>query len=227
MNAKAQKSAPAIVVEDAKLAAQRHVSERAQIIGAIETAEDLRSNALLFALKMTITLGATSKDEVAKYWPSCNNPGVYASWFNVGAKAQTVVGEKLAIELIDKAAAVKGQQFQNARDALQAVIREAKAQGVKELKPAAAKLAVKSAIVSVGVKKEKAEIVKRGTKAQDAATLAAAAVEAGKGHREMAHFLKLCSNNAHRFAAPQGREDAHREAVQKLADACEAWSIFR
>jgi hypothetical protein len=219
----------AIAKNDAALADSAHAAERAQIIANIETAEDLRSNALISALRMTVTLGATSKEEVAASWPSCNNPGVYASWFNVGHKAQQVVGQKAALDLIAKAAAVKGQAFQNARDALQAVIKEAKAQGVKELKPAAAKMAAKAAIAKVSTPKiapaKKSEA--KGPSMQDAATMAAAAIACGKGHRELAAFVLLASQNAHRLPAPEGREEAHRAALKALELAADAWSVFK
>jgi hypothetical protein len=58
----------AIAKNDAALADSAHAAERAQIIANIETAEDLRSNALISALRMTVTLGATSKEEVAASW---------------------------------------------------------------------------------------------------------------------------------------------------------------
>lgn len=231
MNAQTLKNSPIVIDSkgDASLADDHNAAQRASIINAIELADGNMSQALLLALKMTVSLGATSKAEVEGAWPRCNNPGVYASWFNVGHKAQAVMGQKLALETIEKAAATKGQAFQNAIAALQSVIKEAKAQGVKELKPAAAKMAAKAAVTKVSAPKLKAPATenKRGPKLQDAATLAAAAVSSGAGARELAAFVLLCSNNAHRMAAPEGREEAHRLAVKKLEEAAEAWSVFR
>lgn len=232
MNAQtSKKPAPAAINPkgDAALADSNNAAQRAGIIGAIELADGNMAQALLLALKMTVTLGATSKDEVAANWPHCNNPGVYASWFNVGDKAQKVVGVKAALGLIEDAAKLKGQAFQNARNALQSVIGEAKAQGVKELKPAAAKMAAKAAITKVSAPKLKAPATesKRGPKLQDAATLAAAAVASGSGHRELAAFILLCSQNAHRLPAPEGREDLHRKALAAIEQAADIWAGFK
>lgn len=218
------------IQNDSQLADDTNASQRAGIIGAIELADGNMSQALLLALKMTVTLGATSKAEVEANWPRCNNPGVYASWFNVGHKAQAVVGMKAAEEIITKAAAVKGQAFQNAMKALQVVIKEAKSQGVKELKPAAARMAAKSAIAALSVPKAPAlnnSAPKRGPKLQDAATLAAAAIEAGKGHRELAAFVLLAAQHASRLPAPEGRDELHAQAVKKLQDAADVWAGFR
>lgn len=216
--------------DDTQLADSHNAEQRASIIGAIQLADGNLSQAMLLALKMTVTLGATSKEEVAANWPRCNNPGVYASWFNVGHKAQAVVGQKAALELIDKAARVKGQAFQNAREALQAVIKSAKEQGVKELKPAAAKMATKAALAKVETPKAPTldkSAGKRGPKLQDAATLAAAAVAAGKGHRELAAFVLLAAQHASRLPAPEGREELHAKACKALSDAAEVWSGFK
>lgn len=204
---------------------EAYKAERIKVLDNIDTAEDLLGTALLEGLRMTVLYGATSKDEVAEHYTRCGSPEVYASWFNRGDKAQAVIGRKLALEVIDKAAATKngGAAFVKARDALKAVIDTAKSSGSKQLANKPAATAVKAALALVSAPRVKAS---RPVKSQDSATMAAAALECGKGHREMAGFIKLASQQAHRLPAPAGREEAHRKALTALAEASEAWQVF-
>jgi hypothetical protein len=217
---------------DAALADERHASERCLILDGIDEADKLAGDALIEGLRMTVTLGKTSTDEVAKHYTRCNNPAVYSSWFNLGHRAQEVIGQKRTLETIAGAiGAGKGSAFQRAREALQAVLRTAKTQGVKTLDGRAAQNVVKEAVKSATSAAEERKAVKsavvRGVKVQDAATMARAALECGKGHREMAAFLLLCSQNAHRLPEPVGREDLHRKAIKALADCAELWQGFK
>jgi hypothetical protein len=211
---------------DDALPNDRHATERAEILGAIDTAEDLLGGAMLEGLRMTVVHGATSKGEVAANYTRCNNPAVYSSWFNLGDKAQAIIGQKAALKLIDDAAKGKGAGFNKAKAALGAVIKTAKESGAKELKPAQAKAAVAAALTAAQAPKVSVPKI-RGVKVQDAATMAAAALECGKGHREMAAFLLLCSQNGHRLPVPAGREDLHRKALLALADCAEIWQGFK
>lgn len=218
---------------DAATADNAHAADRAKVLDAIDTAEDLLGTALVEGLRMTARFGRTSSDEVAKHYTRCNNPAVYASWFNLGNRAMLIVGEKLALDTIERATATgKGSMFQRAREALLAVCNTAKKSGVKELSGRAAQTAVKEAVQSAVTKADDRKTPKptltvvRGTKAQDAATMAAAALECGKGHRELAAFLKMASQQAQKLPELQGRETAHRAALKALADAAEAWQVF-
>lgn len=217
---------------DAAMADERHAAERSKVLDAIDTAEDLLGSALIAGLRMTVEFGRTSSAEVAAHYTRCNNPAVYASWFNLGDRAQQVVGQKLALEAIAKAEASGSGSFQKAREALAAICATAKGAGVKELNGRAAQAAVREAVKSAtdkaATRKAEKSAVKviRGTKAQDTGTMAAAALECGKGHREMAAFLKLASQNAQRLPELQGRESAHREALAALAKCSELWAVF-
>lgn len=220
---------------DKEQAANAHVADRAAILENIDTAEDLLGTALLEGLRMTVQFGPTSAAEVRKHYTRCGSPEVYASWFNLGDKAQAIVGQKLALKAISDAAALgTGSMFQRAREALSGIVQRAKASGVKELGPKLAQAAVKESVAESrakaetrrATKKAAKTVVVRGVKAQDTATMAAAALECGKGHREMAAYIKLASQSAHRLPAPAGREQAHRDALAALAEASEAWSVF-
>lgn len=217
---------------DAAVADERHAAERSKVLDAIDTAEDLLGSALIAGLRMTVEFGRTSAAEVQAHYTRCNNPAVYASWFNLGDRAQQVVGQKLALEAIAKAEATGSGSFQKAREALAAICSAAKGAGVKELNGRAAQAAVREAVKSAtdkaATRKAEKSAVKviRGTKAQDTTTMAAAALECGKGHREMAAFVKLASQQAQRLPEVQGRESAHREAVAALAKCSELWSVF-
>lgn len=231
----ATKAGPVIVKSDKDLAAERNKPQRAAILRELETAEAAVGVALLNALRMTITMGPTSKDEVAESWPSCNNPAVYASWFNLGHRAQSVVGERLTLDAIAKSCEGKGQSFKKAREALVKVIDTAKKQtGVVagragcELTGRAATAAVNAAVTAAkaAAVAPKAPAAPRQPKAPTTAVLAAAAIETGKGARELGGFLRLASQQAHRMAAPSGQEGAWREALTALEDAAEKFAVF-
>jgi hypothetical protein len=213
-----------------------YVQNRADILGKIDTAEDLLGTALVDGLRMTIVFGPTSKDEVRQHYTRCNSPDVYASWFNLGDRAQKVVGRTAAQQAIDGAIANgTGSMFQRAREALKNICDQARTAGVKELTGKAAKAAVKAAVTQATTsaaerKKNKSATATlsaaRGTKSQDTKTMAAAALQCGKGHKEMAAFIRLASQQAHRLPAPEGREDLHTKALAALAAASEAWAGF-
>jgi len=214
-----------------------HAAQRAETLGAIDTAEDLQQTALVAGLKMTVLHGATSEAEVRKHYTRCNSPAPYASWFNLGDKAQQIVGQKLALKAIDDAAERgTGSAFQRAREALSGIISRAKVAGVKELGAKLAQAAVKEAVAEARTKSEMRRAAKksatptqtktRGVRSQDTLTMATAALECGKGHREMAAFVKLASQQAHRLPEVAGRESACRDALAALAAASEAWSVF-
>lgn len=213
----------ATIPADSKLANTAGRKERIAVLSAINTAEDLLGSSLLAALRMTAEHGQTSTDEVKEGWPRCNNPAVYASTFNRGAKAAAVVGVAAAVKLVMSYAEGPGG-YRKAVDALGSVIAQGKEAG-GALKPAAAKLAVKSAAKvaedkAAGKKADKAakKTVVR-TRAQ--VTMAAAALECGKGHKEMAAFLKLASNAASKLPEREGRVELDRKARAALADVCE------
>lgn len=224
---------------DAKLANEAHKVERARVLGAIDTAEDLLGTALVEGLKMTARFGATSEDEVRANWTRCNSPAVYASWFNRGAKVAAIVGEKLALEAIDKSATTgKGAGFRKACDALKVIMDAAKEATGKapgkagcELSGRKAQAAVKSAVESAATAQEVRTVKEKAKRAPRAAasepTMEAAAALIGKGHREMAGYILLASQKAHKLPAPEGREAAHKEAVAALAKAAELWQVFK
>ena len=231
----AAKPGPVTVKSDKDMAAERNKPARAAILRELETAEAAVGVALLNALRMTITMGPTSKDEVAESWPSCNNPGVYASWFNLGHRAQSVVGEKLTMDAIAKSCEGKGQSFKKAREALVKVIDGARKQTGIVAGKAGCEVSGRAAtaLVNASVTAAKAAAVApkappapRSPKVQDTATLAAAAIESGKGARELGQFLRLASQQAHRMASPAGQEGAWREAMKALEDAAEKFAVF-
>lgn len=214
---------------DKAQANQAGAAQRIEILDAIDTAEDLRGTALVEALKMTARFGRTSEKEVREHYTRCDSPSVYASYFNRGAKVMEIVGEKLALQAIDNAvaAAKGGAGFTRALGALKSIIDEAKKAGAKQLNNRDGAAAVKRAVAfTVQQTARKSAAKKRGTVAQDSKTMAAAALESGKGHREMAAFIRLASQNAQRLPELQGRESVHREALKALAHASEVWSCF-
>lgn len=240
MNAKTATASNVVTLPrkgDKEQAATAHAAQRADVLSSIDIAEDLLGTALVEGLRMTVQFGPTSEAEVRKHYTRCNSPAPYASWFNLGDKAQQIVGQKLALKAIEDAAERgTGSAFQRAREALSGIISRAKTAGVKELGPKLAQAAVKEAIAEARTKSELRRAAKksatptqaktRGVRSQDTLTMATAALECGKGHREMASFVKLASQMAHRLPEPAGRESAHREALASLAAASEAWSVF-
>lgn len=220
----ANKSANVATIKpDAKLANTAGRKERIAVLSSINTADDLLASSLLAGLRMTAEHGRTSADEVREGFPRCGSPDVYASTFNRGAKAATVIGVAATVKLIMSYADAAGG-YRKAVDALGSVIAQGKEAG-GALKPAAAKLAVKSAAKvaedkAAGKKADKAakKTVVR-TRAQ--VTMAAAALECGKGHKEMAAFLKLASNAASKLPEREGRVELDRKARAALAEVCE------
>lgn len=215
---------------DAALPNDAHKADRLKALQAIDTAEDLFGSALVNGLIMTAQFGQTSKAEVSEGYTRCKSPDVYASWFNRGAKVAAIIGIDATVELIDKCDKLRNADdrggsanFVKARDALGAVIQQAKTAGAKELAPKAAKAAVtfalKSASDKSATRKKSAPVVR----ARSTVNLAAAALEAGKGHKELAAFVKLASQTAHRLPEREGKESLHREALAALANASELW----
>ena len=226
----ARKASPVVtVVADSKLANTAGRAERITILTAINTADDLLGGALLAALRMTAIHGPTSKDEVAEGYTRCNSPDVYASTFNRGAKCAAIIGEAATLELIAAVGEGAGA-YRKAVDALGAVITQAKDAGVKTLNKSASKMAVKSAVKVAADKAEGKKAAKVATRTvvrpQAQVTMAAAALACGKGHKEMAAFLKLASNAASKLPEREGREQLHREACAALADACEKFHLL-
>ena len=228
-NARKPAAAAVTVVADAKLANTAGRAERITILTAINTADDLLGGALLAALRMTAIHGPTSKDEVAEGYSRCNNPDVYASTFNRGAKVAAIIGEAATLQLIADAGEGAGA-YRKACDALGSVIQQAKDAGTKQLNKSAAKLATRTAIKVAADKAagKKAEKVARGTVVRKKAQveLAAKLYAAGQGYKEMASALKLASNTASRMAIGEGRDDLHRRACAALADACELFHVL-
>ena len=226
----ARKPAAAVtVVPDSKLANVAGRAERITILSAINTADDLLGGALLAALRMTAIHGPTSKDEVAEGYSRCNNPDVYASTFNRGAKVAAIIGIDATLQLIADAGEGAGA-YRKACDALGSVIQQAKDAGTKQLNKSAAKLATRTAIKVAADKATSKKAAKVATRTvvrpQTQVTMAAAALACGKGHKEMAAFLKLASNAASKMPEREGREQLHREACAALADACEKFHML-
>jgi hypothetical protein len=192
---------------DASLANDAGKAQRATVLQAIDTAEDLLGAALVNGLKMTAQYGPTSKDEVAENYTRCNSPDVYASTFNKGAKAAAIIGIEATVKLIDSASGdgTGGRGYRKACDALASIITQAKTAGDKS--------ATRKATTPV-------------VRARSTVNLATAALEAGKGHKELAAFIKLASNTAHRLPEREGRAELHREACAALAHACELWTTL-
>lgn len=217
---------------DAAIAQDAGKAAREALLSQLNAADDLLGNALLFALKMTAQHGATSAKEVGEFYPRCASPAQYASMFNLGDKVQAIIGVDATLALIDKASEGKGSAFNRAKAILADIVGQAKTAGVKTLNKSATKMAVKAAIVRVEKKAEEKKIapkvvgVKTPKPAEGPAALAQAALQSGASHREVFAALKLTTQNAKRMGAPEGREAAYHDAMDKLADACEAWSVF-
>ena len=228
-NARKPAATVTAIVPDSKLANTAGRAERITILTAINTADDLLGGALLAALRMTAIHGPTSKDEVAEGYTRCNNPDVYASTFNRGAKVAAIIGIDATLQLIADAGEGAGA-YRKACDALGSVIQQAEDAGTKQLNKSAAKLATRTAIKVAADKAagKKAEKVARGTVVRKKAQveLAAKLCAAGQGYKEMASALKLASNTASRMAIGEGRDDLHRRACAALADACELFHVL-
>lgn len=228
-NARKPAATVTAIVPDSKLANTAGRAQRLTILTAINTADDLLGGALLAALRMTAQHGPTSKDEVAEGYTRCNNPDVYASTFNRGAKVAAIIGEAATLELIAAAGEGAGA-YRKACDALGSVITQAKDAGTKTLNKSAAKLATRTAIKVAADKAEgkKADKATRGPVIRKKAQveLAANLVTCGKGYKEMAAALKVASNTASRLPVGDGREELHRKACAALADACEMFHVL-
>lgn len=212
---------------------EAHKADRAKLLRAIDTAEAGLGEALINALRMTVRFGKTSTEEVAEFYTRCNNPAVYASWFNLGAKAQAIVGEKLALDAIERAIkAGKGSAFQRARESLSMIARGAARDGVKTVDGRKAATLVKEAVALATTQSEvrkaekSAKSAPKGAQGQRSATMGAAAIESGKGAREVAVAVKLASQNATRLPVPEGRETAWAEALTALQLAAEKLAVF-
>ena len=217
-------NAATTIPADSQLANTAGRDQRLTVLRAINTADDLLASSLVAALIMTATHGPTSKDEVREGFTRCNNPDVYASTFNKGAKCAAIIGEAATLALIAKFDGKPGA-YRLACDALGAVITQAKTAGQKTMTKAQAKLAavaaVKTATDKAAGKKAAAAPRKTTVRTQQQVTMANAALQCGKGHKEMAAFLRLASNTACRLPEREGREELHRKACAALADACE------
>lgn len=228
-NTKVVNAVRATVKPDSKIANDAGREQRMVVLSKLNTADDLLGTALVAALKMTAEFGPTSKDEVAQGYTRCNNPDVYASTFNKGAKVATIIGIAATLQLIDKAAGdgTGGAGYRKACDALGSVIAQAKIAGEKTLSPKVAKLAVAGAL-KVAADKSKGRKAKPVTvvRKRSEVAMAKASLESGRDHKAMAGYLKQASHAAHKLEAPEGREDAHKKALQLLALACEAWQVF-
>ena len=228
-NARKPAATVTAIVPDSKLANTAGRAERITILSAINTADDLLGGALLAALRMTAVHGPTSKDEVAEGYSRCNNPDVYASTFNRGAKVAAIIGIDATLQLIADAGEGAGA-YRKACDALGSVIQQAKDAGTKTLNKSAAKLATRTAVKVAADKAEGKKVAKVATRTvvrpQTQVTMAAAALEAGKGHKELAAFLKVATNAASRLPEREGREALHREAMAALQTACEKWTLL-
>ena len=228
-NARKPAATVTAIVPDSKLANTAGRAERITILSAINTADDLLGGALLAALRMTAIHGPTSKDEVAEGYTRCNSPDVYASTFNRGAKCAAIIGEAATLELIAAVGEGAGA-YRKAVDALGSVIQQAKDAGTKQLNKSAAKLATRTAVKVAADKAEGKKAAKAATRTvvrpQTQVTMAAAALACGKGHKEMAAFLKLASNAASKMPEREGREQLHREACAALASACEMFHML-
>lgn len=228
-NARKPAATVTAIVPDSKLANTAGRAERITILSAINTADDLLGGALLAALRMTAIHGPTSKDEVAEGYSRCNNPDVYASTFNRGAKVAAIIGIDATLQLIADAGEGAGA-YRKACDALGSVIQQAKDAGTKQLNKSAAKLATRTAIKVAADKATSKKAAKVATRTvvrpQTQVTMAAAALACGKGHKEMAAFLKLASNAASKMPEREGREQLHREACAALASACEMFHML-
>lgn len=207
-----------------------HENARQLALSNLETAEGLMGSALINAVLTTINHGPFSVEEVKANWPSCNSASTYASWFNRGHKAQLAVGQENARKAIEAAQAAQGgREWERVMAALKSIIDAVKAQGkAKEgVQGQAAKKLVQASTVAAKAAaqpKPKREPTQRGATQMDSATMAAAAAECGKVHREMAAFLTMAARNGSRLMIPVGREEDHHKAVEALNAVAGLWS---
>lgn len=214
---------------DAALANDAGHAERLRILSAMDTADDLLGAALVAGFVMTATYGPTSKAEVAEGYTRCNNPDVYASWFNRGDKAQAIIGRDATLDLIAKAEAGKGgSALVRIREALGQVIASAKTAGKKEFNKTESRRVVASALAAASEKVAAPKVVAlRGAQGQRTATIAAAAAAVGAGGcHEVAIALRHMTEQAAKLTPPEGRETAFKEAMAALSEACDSWGVF-
>lgn len=207
-----------------------HEAARRRAIEAIYTAEDLQANALVQAIMATIDHGPTSKEEVAACWPSCNNPGVYASNFNRGHKVQALIGQDNARKVINDALNLDGgRAWERVLNALSTVIKAAKDQGKEKdgFNKSQATMVMrnaKAAAVTASQPKERKVVERRGATVMDSATLAKAAAESGRSYSDIAAFLTMVSKSADRLALPVGQEEGHRQCMAALQATAQLWA---
>lgn len=223
---KRRTAAKNLAVASVKLATEeQHETARRAAIANAGAVSETAGAALLDAIRATVNHGPTSPAEVAECWPTCNNPKVYASYFNAGHACHKIIGLDATLQLIDTAATSgKAKGFERALAALRSVRATAKAAGkTKEgLFGKEAKNAVAEAVATaseVGVKKPAAKRATAGATdtAVDSATLRKAAQESGQSWRELARFIDTAARAAARMAKPVGREDVASKAVTSLA----------
>lgn len=209
-----------------------HEQARSTALQHLETAEGLMGSALVNAVLTTIEHGPFSVEEVKAHWPSCNSAATYASWFNRGDKAQRAVGMANARKAVEAAQKAQGgREWERVMAALKSIIDAVKSQGkAKEgVDGAAATKLVKAsteAAKAAAQPKPKAPKAERGATVPDSATLAAAAAECGKHHREMAAFLTMASRSANRMVVPVGREAEHAQALESLNAVAAYWTQY-
>lgn len=220
------KSSTSLTVAAAKLETTvNHETARRCAIEAVYTAEGLATAALTGAVIATAKHGPTSKEEVTECWPTCNNPGVYASKFNQGAKVAALIGIDATVALIEHADKLEGgRAHERVAAALSSVIREAKEAG-KAKEGLTGKAATKAATNAKAAAKAAAAPrvvapVKRGAAGStqiDDAQLRKAAQESGQSWGHLARFVQIAAKAASRMQEPVGREDVARKAVAGLA----------
>lgn len=210
--------------------AAAHEEARTVALSNLETAEGLMGSALIHAVLTTIEHGPFSVEEVKANWPSCNSAPTYTSWFNRGYKAQLAVGQQNTRKAVEAAqAATGGREWERVMAALKSIIDAVKAQGkAKEgVQGAAANKLVKASVEAAkaaGAPKAPKARTERGATSMDSATLAAAAAECGKVHREMSAFLTMAARNGSRLMIPVGKEEAHAKAVAALNATAALWA---
>lgn len=233
------KSATVIAIADAKarkgdavMADERGAAERAAALKAANDADTAAGTALVACIVATIHHGATSADEVMTHFPRCNNPGVYASYFNRGHKAQTVLGVDQAQGLVDRIVKSGGGSFLKVREGLKAAMdagKEVAGKAGAPVKLADARKIVTAAAKSAdqaGEKSKDAKRVTRGTRDPNAQTATAALASSGQSHRAMALSLRIMVGEAKKLGAPEARESAYTQALEALEEACDAWGVF-
>lgn len=217
---------------------------RVKTFRAWGSADNAAGAALVACFIVTAETGPTDVAEIAEArgWYGKNADGQrvpsascapYASTFNRAAKVANVLGIPATLELIKSAAQnADGRAREAVSDALGAALSVASAKGIKDATKAQAKSVTRAAMLQVAEKAAERKAVKvaghkRGTKSQDSATMAAAAIASGKGHREVYAAVRLASNNAQRLPEPEGREAAWKAACKTLQDACEQLAAFK